>query len=195
MTNEEKPNRYMKLEELVKFLPKDRQPEVIRLAYSASGLIEGAGFVGMIYGFWGDCVRGEIINYLRRTDKLKDDNSYCNSISDFYIDARCGKAPRKEIREYQNKLKLAIGDDLKPCAICETATRKTAQQQHKEQQAAIVKANEVRIKEGESPNSLWNLSDKKLANRNLTKDSYVCYLCYQNKLATIPKEATSQKQW
>lgn len=178
----------MSLDELVKYLPEDNRNRIISLAGEGQGLLDGADFGhGMISSFWGDCVSGEIVNYLRRIGK-ETEEGYCNTIHDFYIDTRCGHAPRKQLRALQNELDLAINADRKPCAICGTATAKTAQRQHEEQQAAIVRANETRIKEGKSPNPLWNLSDKKLTNRNLTKDSYVCYFCYQNKLATIPKD-------
>ena len=170
-------NKYDTLEVLVEQLPKERQQRVIALAYEGTGLLSGYGFTGMINGFWGDCVRGEIVRYLRRTEKLKDDNSYCNRMDDFYIDTRCGKAPRKQLSTLANELILAICDDYKPCAICGTATTETAQWHH-----------DHRGKKGE-PNYRkdWKLSERKLANRNLTGESYVCYFCYQNKLATKPE--------
>lgn len=176
--------REEELDRLVSLLPKSNteRDRIIPLAYNGAGAIETVFGKGMIYSFWLDCIEGEIERYLRRKG-LENGKGYSNTIHDFYIDTRCGRAPRKHLRSLQNELDLAINDDRKACSICGTATSKTAEQQHKD---TLVSNKEWNKRNGKTSPE-WRLSEKKLSNRNLTAQSYVCYFCYQNELATIPK--------
>jgi hypothetical protein len=179
--------------EEIKRLPKKRQDHVMSLYAQGCGLLEGAGFGGgMINSFWGDCVRGEIKRYLR-SKGIEKETGYCNKMSDFYIDSRCGRAPRKQLDELEDELVLAINDNFHPCECqirkshkdyydnsthyfyngCRRPTDKTAKQRQAE-----------RGPERE----IWQLSEKKLSNHSVEPSSFVCYYCWQDRLVRIPKE-------
>ena len=51
------------------------------------------------------------MQYLRRMGKADNDH-YVNCMDDFYIDARCGSAPRKQLGELAHELK-----DLNKCRL------------------------------------------------------------------------------
>lgn len=160
-------NQRMELDELVKLLPEEGQATIIKLASQGDGLLQGAGFGGgMINSFWHDCIKGEIVRFLVRTGKAEHEG-YQNKISDFYIDDRCGRAPRGQLNALRDELKLAINDDYKPCAICGKPTDKTVIEQHDDRHESTKE---------------WELSEKRMANRGVSKTSPCCYYCYQNKL-------------
>lgn len=200
-------------DEVIMRLPCSRRARVVELTARGDGLMMGAGFGGgMINSFWHDCVRGEIIRYLRRKGKDKTEN-YVNRMRDFYIDSRCGRAPRGRLRELANELILAICDDYHPCecpkrvrlpatSFCETQyvrracsepTQQTAQQQHDESESHRKKNDEFR--------NPWQLSARKLGKTGLTPASFVCYSCYQDRLATsphlcgVPDTTGADKDW
>jgi hypothetical protein len=181
-----------RFDETLKLLPKKKQSLVAQLVGEGNGLLAGAGFDGgMLNSFWYDCARGEIIRYRRRIGLDKEDR-YVNCMSDFYIDSRCGRAPRKELERLKDELILAISDDTHPCSCpirksyprsnyddgdrhywstCGEPTRRTAQQWHDECEKSRIEKDENRTP--------WTLSEKKLKSRSLTPSSFVCYSCYR----------------
>jgi len=168
-------------EEAIKLLKKKELRQINDLCHKADIEMARHNFDGgMINSFLYDCVAGGIIRARSKPKK------YVNTFYDFYIDMRCGRgysSTQDAVHNILREIELIVDKKKHKCSLCENNTEKTAEQQIKE--VTDVRLNHYKRwskEKGEDKPKKAELSERRLQNRGITKRSYVCYSCCQNKL-------------
>lgn len=170
-----------KLKETLKLLKPKQRTEVKELCHHADMEFARVNLDGgMVHSFFYDCVDGGIKRLITKP------KYYVNQFTDFYIDARVrGCNAQGKINSIITEIVLIVDKTQHLCSVsgCETLTEKKAKEQIKE--VTCVRFNHYRKygkEQGEENPKEAELSERRLQNRELTKESYVCYFCCQNKL-------------
>lgn len=165
----------------MKLLTKKEKAEIERLCHNAD--MEHARYNfdgGFIHSFFYDCVAGGII---RARSKPKD---YVNSFYDYYIDRRCGKggySTQREVHNILREIELIADKNKKRCDLCvDRNTELKAREQIKQVNAVRIKHYKDYGKEHGQELKVAVLSEKKLSNKSITQENYVCFFCVQDKL-------------
>lgn len=170
-----------KLKETLKLLKPKQRKEIKELCYQADMEFARVSLDGgMVHSFFYDCIDGGIKRLKTKPKR------YVNKFNDFYIDSRVrGCNAQGKINKIINEIVLIIDKTQHLCSVsgCDNLTENKAKEQIKE--VTCVRLNHYRKwgkEQGEEKPKEAELSERRLQNRGLTKESYVCYYCCQNKL-------------